>query len=238
MTDFSDKIILVTGAAGNLGKAVVKAFLGSGAVVCGLDHRQGRLQAAIDPSAFAGELHCYENVDVTNRDAMAVLAASVQGEVGSPDVLVNTVGGFTAGERVHEISLETWERMFNKNVFSFLNLTHAFIPGMLKKGRGKVIAVGSGASLKGGAKTGAYSAAKGALLRLTESMAAEVASENIQVNCVLPGVIATPENMAAMPDADQTQWISPEQIADVILFLASPASDAINGKAISLLKPS
>ncbi len=173
MTDLSGKIIVVSGAAGNLGKAVVKVFLSSGAVVCGLDHREGRLKAAFTPSDFTGELHCYDHVDVNDRDGMKALAERVLEEVGSADVLVNTVGDFTAGERVHEISLDTWEQMFSKNVFSFLNLTHAFVPGMLEKGHGKIISVGSGASLKGGAKTGAYSAAKGALLRLTESMAAE-----------------------------------------------------------------
>jgi len=157
-------------------------------------------------------------------------------EVGSADVLVNTVGDFTAGERVHEISLDTWEQMFSKNVFSFLNLTHAFIPGMLKKGHGKIISVGSGASLKGGAKTGAYAAAKGALLRLTESMAAELTAENIQVNCVMPGTIDSPKIRAIEPDVDFSKWVKPEQIADVILFLASPASDALTGKGISLLK--
>lgn len=238
MSDLSGKIIVVSGAAGNLGKAVVVAFLRAGAVVCGLDHREGRLQAAVDPSGFPGRLICYENVDVTDREGMQALAEKAQGDVGIPDVLVNTVGDFTFGERVHEISMETWERMFTKNVFSFLNLMHAFVPGMLEKGGGKVIAIGSGASLKGGAKTGAYSAAKGALLRLTESMAAELAVENIQVNCVLPGTIDSPKIRAIEPNADFSKWVKPEQIADVILFLASPASDAVSGKGISMLKPS
>ncbi len=236
MTDLSGKIIIVSGAAGNLGKAVVKAFLSSGAVVCGLDHREGRLKAAFTPSEYTGELHCFDHVDVTDRDGMKALAERVLQEVGSADVLVNTVGDFTAGERVHEISLDTWEQMFSKNVFSFLNLTHAFVPGMLEKGHGKIISVGSGASLKGGAKTGAYSAAKGALLRLTESMAAELTSENIKVNCVMPGTIDSPKIRAIEPDGDFSKWVKPEQIADVILFLASPASDALTGKGISLLK--
>ena len=236
MCDLSGKIVVVTGAAGNLGKAVVKSFLKEEAIVCGLDHREGRLKAAVSPSEFGGILHCFENVDVTDREVMRSLAESVHSEVGVPDVLVNTVGDFTTGERVHEISAETWERMFSKNVFSFLNLAHAFVPAMIEKGRGKIVSVGSGASLKGGAKTGAYAAAKGALLRLTESMAAELSPEQIQVNCVLPGVIDTPDMRATAPQADFSNWVTPERIADVILFLASPASDAVSGKGISLLK--
>jgi NAD(P)-dependent dehydrogenase (short-subunit alcohol dehydrogenase family) len=235
MGEFSGKTIIVSGAAGNLGKAVVKAFLTSGAVVCGLDHREGRLKKAVNPSEFSGSLFCYENVDVTDREGMQSLVARVREDAGVPDVLVNTVGDFTFGEMVYEISMDAWDRMFNKNVFSFLNVAHGFIPDMLEKGPGKVITVGSGSSLKGGAKTGAYSAAKGALLRLTESMAAELAAQNIQVNCVLPGIIDTPENREVNPDADFSKWVKPEKIADVILFLASSASDAITGKGISLL---
>jgi len=138
---------------------------------------------------------------------------------------------------VHELTMATWDRMIGKNVLTFLNLMHAFIPRMIEKGGGKVVSVGSGASLKGGAKNGAYAAAKGALLRLTESMAAELSSENIQANCVLPGVIDTPEMRTMQPKADFSNWVTPEQIADVILFLSSSASDAVSGKAISLLNP-
>jgi NAD(P)-dependent dehydrogenase (short-subunit alcohol dehydrogenase family) len=231
MFDLSENIVLVTGAAGNLGGAVVKLFLEAGATVCALDHRQGRLERLHNPSD-SSELHLFENVDVTDRRMMEELSEKVKHQVGKVDVLVNTVGGFAYGEMVHEISPESWEKMMSLNVQSFLNVTRAFVPDMLNNGEGKVISVGSRASLKGGAMTGAYAAAKGALLRLTESMAGELMPYNIQVNCVLPGTIDTPENRGAMPKEDFEKWVSPEEIAQVILFLSSPQSNAISGAGI------
>jgi NAD(P)-dependent dehydrogenase (short-subunit alcohol dehydrogenase family) len=232
MFDISKKIVFVTGGAGNLGRAVVDLFLQSGAEVCALDHRQGRLEEIFNLSNVSGKPHIFENTDVTDLEAMRKLAEKVSEEVGVVDVLVNTVGGFTSGEMVHEISPKTWDRMMALNVQSFMNVTHAFIPGMLENNSGKVVSVGSRSSLRGSAMTGAYAAAKSALLRLTESMAAELMSYNIQVNCVLPGTMDTPENRDAMPNADFNKWVSPEQVAQVIVFLSSSASDAVTGAAV------
>ncbi len=232
MVDFSERIVLVTGAAGNLGKAVISLFLNSGATVCALDHKQGRIAGGLNQAVSIEKLHLFENVDVTNRKAMTTLAEQVIEQVGTVGVLVNTVGGFMMGEMVHEISPDSWKHMMTLNVQSFLNLAHAFVPMMVKQKRGKVISVGSRASLQGGANTGAYGAAKSALLSLTESMAAELLPHHIQVNCVLPGTIDTPENREAMPNADFEKWVQPKQVAQVILYLASSASDAVSGVAI------
>jgi NAD(P)-dependent dehydrogenase (short-subunit alcohol dehydrogenase family) len=150
------------------------------------------------------------------------------------DVLVNTVGGFTMGERVDQITAETWNKMMDINVRSLLNASATFVPRMLEAGGGKIVTVSAGAALKGGAKMGAYAAAKAAVLRLTESMAGELKASNIQANCVLPGTIDTPENREAMPNADFDKWVTPEKIARVILFLSSPGAEAITGAAIPI----
>jgi len=234
MFDFSKDVIVVTGAAGNLGRAVVKAFLAHEGVVCALDHRHGRLAGIFADSSAVGQLHIYEDVDVTDREALENLAGRISSEVGPVNVLVNTVGGFTMGEQVHEISSETWQRMMDINVHSFLNTTAVFVPGMLKQQHGKVISIASKAALSGGATTGIYAAAKGALLRLTESMAAELKSHNIQVNSVLPSTVDTPENRDAMPKADFSKWVTPEQVANVIMFLSSPASSGVTGAAVPI----
>jgi NAD(P)-dependent dehydrogenase (short-subunit alcohol dehydrogenase family) len=232
MFEFKDKVIVVTGAAGNLGRAVVEAFLRASGTVCGLDHRQGRL-AAMFPEPN-DRLHIYENVDLTNRESLIALGEKIKAEAGQVDVLVNTVGGFTMGESVDKISAETWDKMMTINVISLLNAAAAFVPGMLAAERGKIVTVASGAALKGGAKMGAYAAAKGAVLRLTESMAGELKASNIQANCILPGTIDTPENRQAMPNSDFTKWVTPEQVAQVILFLSSPAADAVSGAAVPI----
>lgn len=230
MFDFNEKVIVVTGAAGNLGHAVVVSFLDAGGTVCALDYRQGRL-AELFP-ATNDKLLIYDGVDITDREAMTALGERVQAEVGPVDVLVNTVGGFTMGERVDQITEKTWRNMFEINVQSLLNASAAFVPSMCSAGRGKVVTVGSGASHKGSAKTGAYAAAKAAVLRLTESMAAELKANNIQANCVLPGTIDTPQNRQDMPGADYEKWVTPEQVAQAILFLSSSAADEITGAAL------
>jgi NAD(P)-dependent dehydrogenase (short-subunit alcohol dehydrogenase family) len=230
MFDFSDKVIVVTGAAGNLGEAVTEAFLKTGGTVCALDHKLGRLETAF--SKDQEKLHIYEGVDSTDREGMLAVGQRIENEVGLVAVLVNTVGGFIMGDRVDQLSPETWQRMIDINVISLLNASAAFIPAMLEAGQGNIITFGAGASLKGDAKAGAYAAAKAAVLRLTESMAAELKPESIQVNCVLPGTIDTPENRQAMPNAEFTKWVKPEQIAQVILFLSSPAAATITGAAI------
>jgi NAD(P)-dependent dehydrogenase (short-subunit alcohol dehydrogenase family) len=232
MFDFKDQVIVVTGAAGNLGQAVAKAFLEAGGTVCALDHRSGRLMVLFSEEEIQGKLHIYEQVDVTDRAGMMALSQRIRDEVGTVDVLVNTVGGFTMGERVDEISAKTWQSMMDINVTSLLNAAAAFVPVMMEAGHGKVVSVGSGASLKGGAKMGAYAAAKSAVLRLTESMAAELKSSHIQANCVLPGTIDTPENREAMPGADTSKWVTPEQVAQAIVFLASTAADGVTGAAL------
>ena len=234
MEEFTDKIILVTGAAGNIGQAVVKAFINRGGTVCGLDHRSGRMDNLIRASQTSKLFFPYEKIDVTDREGMETLAERIHHEIGLVDVLVNTVGGFSYGELVHELSQETWQRMMNLNVQSFLSVSAAFVPHMLEKGRGKIITIGAKAALKGSPNTGAYGAAKAALLRLTESMAEELKLEGITVNSVIPGIIDTPENRQDMPGADYSKWVSPEAVADLIVFLSSPESDRITGAAIPI----
>jgi NAD(P)-dependent dehydrogenase (short-subunit alcohol dehydrogenase family) len=103
---------------------------------------------------------------------------------------------------------------------------------MIAAGGGKIINVGAFAAQKGAANMGAYIASKSAVMRLTETMAAELREKNINVNCVLPTIIDTPENRAAMPKADPTRWVAPDDLANVVVFLASDEARAIHGAAL------
>jgi len=232
MSDFKEKVVVVSGAGGNLGQAVLERFVEREGIVVGLYHHKHNTKDLINTEKYSGKLFPYFDVDVTDRKGLITLAKRIENEVGAVDVVVNTVGGFKMGERVHEMTLDTWNKMMALNVYSLLNVSAAFIPGMIEKAGGKLITVGSGASLKGGAKMGAYAAAKGAVLRLTESMAAELKPDNIQVNCVLPGTINTPLNRQDMPNANFDKWVTPFEVAETILFLSSQASNAITGVGI------
>jgi NAD(P)-dependent dehydrogenase (short-subunit alcohol dehydrogenase family) len=146
--------------------------------------------------------------------------------------LCDIAGGFRMGSPVHATSDSDWNFMLDVNARTLLNAARAVVPRMLASGGGKIINVGAFTAQKGAANMGAYIAAKSAVIRLTESMAAELREKNINVNCVLPTIIDTPENRAAMPKADPQKWVAPEDLASVIVFLASPAAKAVHGAAI------
>lgn len=136
------------------------------------------------------------------------------------------------GEPVHEASDSDWDFLFDINVRTLRNIARAVVPQMLSQGRGRIVTVGAAAAQRGMAQMGAYTASKSAAIRLTEAMSAELREKNINVNCVLPTIIDTPENRAAMPDADPARWVAPAALADVIAFLCSDAARAVHGAAL------
>jgi len=172
------------------------------------------------------------SVDLTNANAVETMVDETVERFGRVDVLINTAGGYRGGTPVYETPFETWDFMLNLNARTVFTASRAVIPHMLRQGSGRIVNVAARAALQGGAKMAAYSASKSAVMRLTESMAAELKKDGINVNCVLPGTIDTPQNRQAMPNADHSRWVKPEAIADVILFLASDAARAVQGAAI------
>lgn len=222
---FDGKTCLVTGAAGNLGRAVAAAFAAEGASLILMDHAEEHLRSAYGTE---GSGRRFALADL--RDAQAVARAIPAGS--RIDILCNIAGGFRMGQPVHETSDETWDLMLGLNARSVLNCARAVVPGMLAAGGGKIINVGAIAALSGKANMSAYIASKSAVIRLTESMAAELREKGINVNCVLPSTIDTPQNRKDMPKADPKRWVAPEALADVVLFLASDAARAIHGASI------
>ena len=165
------------------------------------------------------------------RKVDAVVRVAIE-RFGRIDVLCNIAGGFRMGTPVHATSDDDWNFMFDVNVRTLLNCVRAVVPHMIEAGGGKIVNVGAFAAQKGAAQMGAYVAAKSAVIRLTETMAAELRDRNINVNCVLPTIIDTPENRAAMPKADPSRWVAPADLANVIVFLASDEARAIHGAAL------
>lgn len=236
MFDFTDQVVLVTGAAGNLGRAVAIAFAAAGAHLILPDRGAGRLTAALPD--LSGSHLFVDGIDLTDEAGVQGVVDEAVRRFGQIDVLVTPGGGWKPGKPTHETSLVDWYTLFDRNFRTVLIPSRAVVPHMLARGSGKIIHVGAAAaSLKGGANKSAHTAAKSAVLRLTESMSEELKHAGINVNCVLPGVIATPQNRAGMPDADTSEWVSPESLADVILFLASPAARGIHGAAIPVVGP-
>ena len=187
------------------------------------------LEFAAGFGALTGETGAGKSILI---DALALaLGEQAAAELGRIDVLVNIAGGFRMGP-VHETPAETWDLMMDLNARTVFNMAHAVVPGMIQRGGGRIINISSRGGLSGGAGIGVYAAAKAAVLRLSESMAAELREHRINVNCVLPSIIDTPQNRQAMPTADFATWVQADSLAEVIVFLASPGARDISGAAI------
>jgi NAD(P)-dependent dehydrogenase (short-subunit alcohol dehydrogenase family) len=232
MNDFSGQVVVVTGAAGNLGSAVARAFEAAGARLVLVDRAPDRLPSLFPDCVDLPDHYLATSVDLTDAGAVEAMVEEAVTRFGRIDVLVNTAGGFRAGTPVHETTLETWDFMLNLNLRTMLVPSRAVVPHMLQQGSGKVVNVATRAALQGSGNMAPYSASKSAVVRVTESMAAELKNQGINVNCVLPSTIDTDENRQAMPKANYDRWVKPEAIADVILFLASDAARAVQGAAI------
>jgi NAD(P)-dependent dehydrogenase (short-subunit alcohol dehydrogenase family) len=221
---FSQRTVMLTGAAGNLGRAVAAAFAGAGANLALLDLKRGNLQD--------GERQLVLETNLLDAQSVQAAVAKTVQRYGGIDVLCNIAGGFRMGTAVHETTDKDWNFLLDVNARTVLNMTRAVVPVMLKAGGGKIVNIGAFAAQKGAAQMGAYIASKSTVIRLTETMAAELREKNINVNCVLPTIIDTPENRAAMPKVDPQRWVAPADLAQVIVFLASDAARAIHGAAL------
>ena len=231
MYSLSGKVAVVTGAAGNLGRVVAQTFAAAGARVAlvdrgleGLDKAQTDLPAGAESAVFA--------VDLLQAEAVTALAGQVVGRFGGVDILANIAGGFTMGPPLHETSDQDWDFMLDLNARSVFHTCRALVPEILARGGGRIINVSARAATEGKAHMIPYCASKAAVITLTEGLSAELKGAGINVNCVLPGTLDTPQNRAAMPDQDFSLWVSPEALADVIAFLASDAARCVTGAAI------
>lgn len=231
MSDFAGKVVLVTGAAGNLGRAVAAAFAARGAKLALVDLNEDGLKEAVAALPTGTDATPFP-ANLLEPDSVADCVAAVRTRLGAIDVLANIAGGFTMGPMLHDTSDKDWDFMMNLNARSVFNMARAVVPGMLDSGAGRIVNVSARAAREGKAKMGPYCASKAAVITLTETLAAEHKHHGINVNCILPGTIDTPQNRADMPDADHDKWVPTAALADVVVFLASDASRCVTGAAI------
>lgn len=232
MFDFTNKVVMITGAIGNLGAVLARSFQASHARLALVDRGKDRLKEVFPDMLDSADYLLINCADLMDENEVEVSVAKAIQHFGRIDVLVNTVGGFRAGKMLHETPVETLEFMLSLNAKAIFIACKLVIPRMLDGGSGKIINLAARPGLEGKAGMSAYSASKSAVLRFTESMSAELKDQGINVNCVIPGTIDTQPNREAMPEADFSTWVKPESLADVILFLASEAARDIHGAAI------
>jgi NAD(P)-dependent dehydrogenase (short-subunit alcohol dehydrogenase family) len=214
------KVILVTGAAGALGTVVAEAALDRGARVAGVDHAKSQIAQTPDRMELGG-------VDLSDAIQARQAIDAVAAHFGKLDVLINIAGAFSF-ETIAEGDPKTWARLYAINVLTALNASRAAIPHLLARGAGRIVNVGAMGALAAGAGMGPYAASKAGVHRLTEALSAELKGK-VTVNAVLPSTIDTPANRASMPKADFAKWVTPQELASAILFLASDEASAVTG---------
>jgi NAD(P)-dependent dehydrogenase (short-subunit alcohol dehydrogenase family) len=231
--NFHDKIVLITGGTGGLGREVTMAFLQAGATVT-VTYVVPEEFAALESAAkrIGAPPPTGAHVDVTNEQAAGNFVAEIVAKHGRLDVLVNTVGGYAGGTSVWDSDLRTYDKMLNLNLKAGFVLARAVVPQMIRQNRGWIVNIASKAAFDHAAGGSLYAASKAAALALMDSLAADVKSSGVRVNSVLPSIMDTDANRKAMPDADFTKWPKPEDIARVILFLSSDDARLVHGASV------
>ncbi len=232
MFSFTDRTVVITGAAGNLGVPVVRLFLQAGASLALVDHVHDRLGLKFPELVNSANHVLLDRVNLLDAAAMQRAIQGVQEKFGHIDVLVNTVGGYRGGKSTAETPPDDLDYLLNLNLRTVFNACRAVAPFMQAQRSGRIINIAARSGLAGIKNQSAYSMAKAGVLRLTESLSAELRESGVNVNCLVPTTIDTPQNRESMPKADFSRWTPPEAVADVILFLASDAARAVHGAAI------
>ncbi len=226
------RFAVVTGGTGALGAVVTEALLREGYQIAvpytserniePFERQIGALKAQVT----------LIRTDLTVETEVQNFVQTTLDKFGQIDVLVNTVGGFVGGIPVADMAEERWNFMMDLNLKSIFLCCKAVLPHMIERKCGKIVNTSARAGLSGVAGLGAYSVSKNGVRILTESIAEEVKDLGINVNSLLVSIIDTPANRKGMPDEDHSRWVSPDDIAKVILFLISDAAAIINGAAI------
>jgi NAD(P)-dependent dehydrogenase (short-subunit alcohol dehydrogenase family) len=223
------RTVVVTGGFGALGRVVAEVAATRGASIAVLDHAPGPpegMSARLGPNALM-----IGGLDLSSPDVAAKAMGEVKAKFGRLDALLNIAGGFQ-WETVEGGKDDAWDRMYALNLKTALNACRAALPYLIESGAGRIVNVGAQSAVQAGAGFGPYAASKSAVHRLTESLAAELKLKAVTVNAVLPSIIDTPLNRRDMPKADFDRWVKPEELAAVMLFLASDEAKAVTGALI------
>ncbi len=229
MIALAGRSAVVTGATGALGSVVVRRMLEAGAHVTAAvrDGAKGdALRAALDDPRLAVVV-----ADPGDRAGMDRLVDELLRRWGRLDILANLAGRYAGGAAT---DLAVAETLWRQNVVPAITATAACLVPMRARGYGRVISVAAQSALRGTANGAPYAMAKGALIRWTESLAAEVKSDGVTANSILPTTIDTPANRAAFPKADPRKWATPDEVASAILFLASEEAGGVTGASVSV----
>jgi NAD(P)-dependent dehydrogenase (short-subunit alcohol dehydrogenase family) len=230
----SDRVAVVTGATGALGRVVAKVLLSQGARVVSTYRSEEMQNELVEYVGELAERLTGVQADVTNESSVQALFRTVIEKFGRVDMLLNIVGAYRGGSDIAETKESDWNFLMEVNLKSAFLCCKAALPSMIAQNYGRIVNVASRTAdeRRLRSKGGAYAVSKAAVIVLTETIAEEVKKYDINVNCVMPSTIDTLDNRRDRPNADFSKWVKPEQVAKVILFLVSEDSKTISGASI------
>jgi len=229
---FKDRVVIVAGGTGGLGRAVTLAFLAEGAKTIVTYRAEAEFAALRDAAGTKSGALEGHTIDVTNEAEVRNLVDGVTARHGRLDVLVNTVGGYAGGIKLWDLETKTLEQMLALNLRSGFALARAALAPMLKQKSGSIVNVAAKAAIDHGGGASAYAASKAAAVAMMDSLAEDLKGTGVRVNSILPSVIDTETNRKAMPGANFATWPKPENIARVVLFLASDQAKVVHGASV------
>jgi NAD(P)-dependent dehydrogenase (short-subunit alcohol dehydrogenase family) len=228
------KVVLVTGATGNLGRTFVGRLIESGAVVAAVYRDESKFRDLFASAGGTEDSLIGFIADVTSEAQVRGVMDGVIRRFGRVDALVNLVGVYRGGADIAGTSEDDWDKLMGTNLKSAFLCCRAVLPAMIRAGSGRIICVAARPAVekKGRARSGAYAVSKAGIVVLTDAIAEETRKSGITANCVVPGTIDSPENRMALAGGDPSKWVDPGDIAKVLLFLVSDASSVTSGAAI------
>lgn len=228
----TNKVVMITGAPGNIGRGVVKKFADTGAALVLIDRSKEACEALAE-DMLSGHDCLSLGADIGKVEDMDAVAEAIKARYGRVDVVAHIAGGFGMGDPVHALNMDMFEKMMYLNARLTYVTCGRMARLMVETGtKGSIVAVLARAGLQGGKNMAAYTASKAAAERIVQSMALELREHDIRVNGIMPSTVDTPQNRKDMPNADFSKWVTPDQIADAITFLASDAASAISGASL------
>jgi NAD(P)-dependent dehydrogenase (short-subunit alcohol dehydrogenase family) len=228
-----DTVALVTGSARGIGRGIALAFARAGADLALVDRAAG-LEAVADEVRALGRRAAVRPADVVREEEVRSAVEATLAEFGRIDVLVNNAGTLVLPGAILETTVEAWDTMMAVNARSVFLCSRAVLPGMLARGRGRIVNIGSVAGLRPLPDRAAYCASKHAVTGFTRALALDLRPHGIAVNAICPGAVDTPLTRRTRPDADRARWLGPGDVADVAVFLASDAARGMTGAVVEV----
>lgn len=232
--DLRNKTAIITGGTGALGSVVAAHFFNAGANVAIPFRKASSTNLLPDEIRHSPDRVLMGEADISVEQQIIKFVTDVKSRFHSIDFLASIAGGYAGGNAIANVTLDEWERMMNLNLKTAFLMSREVLKVMIPQNAGRIVNIAAMPAITGGANKGPYAVSKRGVITLTETIAAEVKGKGITANAIAPSIILTEENRRSMPDADLSRWVTPEEVAEMILFLCSESGRTINGNTIRM----